>query len=431
MCVTVAVIKMMYGSHNMTKNSIYIRAGLYTKDNWHVFPNMHVNNAITMLWSHRPQCFSIFLVTFFLNSEVPAFFAKRFTFLFLDSNNPSVAGLGKRTLDSRGLHPSFSIPSSPTYAPSSPASSRLLSSILCGRGVREERLLRWRPRGTQSDNTSRSRTNRGTLIWRPSSAWRWRGVASLALLSLLLHLLLPLWGLRCVGCLQHRLLLDACVPWRSVSGPFCSRVRWWCRPVAPSLTSRPNEREGSLSALFPAPLHVRDSQPRCLRYSSLCFWVSLHTFLKKNTVGSKQAGFCRGDVRRRLCSVCTCLHFTVESRHICGRFFHRGCRMMSAWIPIIRCHQMRVCVMCVHNIHETNAKSRWTSRQTAVHSLWLNWRETPDPEDCDTVCNINMSTTAPQALMLLNGEKHPNTAHTAVERCSFPGSEMFLFNTNF
>lgn len=213
--------------------------------------------------------------------------------------------------------------------------------------------------------------HRGTLIWRPSSAWRWRGVASLALLSLLLHLLLllPLWGLRCVGRLQHRLLLDACVPWRSVSGPFCSCVRWWCCPVAPSLTGRPNEREGSLSALFPAPLHVRDSQPRCLRYSSLCFWVSLHTLLKKNTVGSKQAWFCRGDVRRRLCSVCTCLYFTVESRHISGRFFHRGCIMMSAWIPVIRCHQMRVCDVCSH--YSRNKRKVKMDFQTGCNSLIL------------------------------------------------------------
>lgn len=48
MCVTVGVIKMMYGSHNMAKNSIYIRPGLFTKDR-PVFANMHVNNAVTKL----------------------------------------------------------------------------------------------------------------------------------------------------------------------------------------------------------------------------------------------------------------------------------------------------------------------------------------------------------------------------------------------
>lgn len=48
MCVIVGVIKMMYGCHNMAKNSIYIRAGLYKTDR-SVFVNMHVNNAIAKL----------------------------------------------------------------------------------------------------------------------------------------------------------------------------------------------------------------------------------------------------------------------------------------------------------------------------------------------------------------------------------------------
>lgn len=40
----------------------------------------------------------------------------------------------------------------------------------------------------------------------------------------------------------------------------------------------PNEREGGLSALFPAPLLVWGFQPRCLHYSALCFWVSRFSF---------------------------------------------------------------------------------------------------------------------------------------------------------
>lgn len=59
---------------------------------------------------------------------------------------------------------------------------------------------------------------------------------------------------------------------------FAPRSAWWCRVVVPALSGQPNESEGGLSALFPAPLHVGFPAAMSAIFRSLFLGKSLLPF---------------------------------------------------------------------------------------------------------------------------------------------------------
>lgn len=152
-------------------------------------------------------------------------------------------GVCKRTSDSRGLHPSASPPHPPFRPPPPPPPLwHFVQRRRKGGETAEEET-----EGTLRQHVPRqSQTARELSFWRPR--WkRWGETATLLLLG----------KLRYAGRPQRMMSLDSCAQWRFISATFLSSIRWWCRLIVPALTGgQPNECEGGLSALFPAPLYV-------------------------------------------------------------------------------------------------------------------------------------------------------------------------------
>lgn len=191
-------------------------------------------------------------------------------------------GLRKRTSDSRGLHPSAS-PHHPPIRPPPPPPPRWHFVQRRSKGKRDC----WGGDRLPWDNTSHARTRQAgnfdltpsQRLWRKWRWWRERAT-----------FLLP-GRLRCVGRVQYMMPLDSYAQWRFIYLWFAPRFADGAVSLCLHL-GQPNESEGSLSALFPAPLHMEFPAAMSAIFRSLFLGKSLPIPSEENQLIRKRRSAC-------------------------------------------------------------------------------------------------------------------------------------------